>query len=169
MSVYNSDSLLPSLIQSPSLSVAFFLSLSLPPSFLLLLPLCHSHSLPNSLEVYWHTGRIVLPSHYSSKFNEGAILKMCFQSVSLTPTTLLPFFHERVVFLYFCPSITLCLFSSLCHFLCTSLILNALALSFFFLCMSAFNPHPLPTFPLSSALSSSCQSVPSLSISPLTP
>lgn len=136
MSVYNSDSLLPSLIQSPSLSVAFFLSLSL----------CHSHSLPNSLEVYWHTGRIVLPSHYSSKFNEGAILKMCFQSVSLTPTTLLPFFHERVVFLYFCPSITLCLFSSLCHFLCTSLILNALALSFFFYVCQHLTPTPSPPF-----------------------
>lgn len=101
VSVYNSDSLLPSLIQSPFLSVTLCLPLPLLP------PLCHSHSLPNSLEVYWHTGRIVLPSHYSSKFNEGAILKMCFQSVSLTPLL-----HERIVFyFFFCPSIPLCLFS----------------------------------------------------------
>ncbi|MED6238682.1 hypothetical protein ATANTOWER_027483 [Ataeniobius toweri] len=53
--------------------------------------------MPNSLEVYWHTGRTVLPNHYSSKFNEGTILRKCFPSLSLT--AYLPVL-ERVVFLF---------------------------------------------------------------------
>lgn len=125
VSVFNSDSLFPSLIQSPSPSFTLFL-----PPFPFLFPLCHSHSRPDSQELYWHTGSIVLPSHDSSKFNEGAILKMCFQSVSLTLPLLL--FYERVFFLFF-----LSFDSSLSNFLkriislSSCFILNAYALFFF--------------------------------------
>lgn len=51
-----------------------------------LLPISHSHSPTNSLELYWHTRWIVLPSHYSLKLNEDATLKYAF---SLFPSSLL--------------------------------------------------------------------------------
>lgn len=94
---HNSGSSLPPLILSP------------PPSSSSPSPR-HSHSLTNSLELYWRTHWIVLPSHYSSNLNEDAIQNI----PSFPPPSYQSLLSPFIPFIFISPF--LC-FAMLCSFL----------------------------------------------------
>lgn len=79
-----------------------------------LLPISHSHSPTNSLELYWQTRWIVLPSHYSLKLNEDAILKYAFSpfpsSLLLSKASIL--FHVILICPFLCCVILVSFFCS---------------------------------------------------------
>lgn len=150
VSVYNSDSLLASLIQSPSLSAALFHPPSSSPSVTLIPCLIHWRFIGIQAELFCQA--ITVQNSMKTQYSK---------CVSLTPPPFqeLPFsfcsFDYPLSFFF-----TLSFFMHFLNFKCCHSVFRFYVICQHLSCLSA---------QLSSALSSSCQSLPSLSIQPLTP
>lgn len=135
VSVYNSDSLLPSLIQSPSLSAALFLPRSSSPSVTLIPFLIHWRFIGIQAGLFCQA--ITVQNSMKAQF-----WKCAFSLFPWLPPPLLPW--QACSFLSFNSPLSL-FFTQL--FVCIYFIFNALILSFFLsICQHLTPPLSLPSF-----------------------